>query len=100
MIDLMAVPITFLLFRWTDIYMGFLCGCVYVKFLPSIRLSIMIKHEEDRQGRTVGEDRLLMLPRDDATYARKAAQQSQQQRVRNANALARARSAARRTGNR
>ena len=31
MIDLMAVPITFLLFRWTDIYMDFLFGYVYVK---------------------------------------------------------------------
>ena len=74
-----------------------LCLCE-ISFLNKV--SIMIKHEEDHQRRTVGEDRLLMLPRDDATYARKATQQSQQQRIRNVNALARARSAARRTGNR
>jgi len=29
--ELAAVPIMFLLFRWTDIYMDFLFGYVYVK---------------------------------------------------------------------
>ncbi len=43
---------------------------------------------------------LLMLPKEDTTYARMAARQSQQQRIRNADALARARSVARHTGNR
>jgi hypothetical protein len=92
----------FLLFRWTDIYMDFLCSYVYVKVCTINKVSIMVKREGDYQKRAVGEDRLLMLPREHTTYARMAARQSQQQRIRNADALAlaRARSVARHTGNR
>ena len=60
----------------------------------------MVKREENYQKQVTGEDRLLMLPKEDTTYARMAARQSQQQRIRNADALARARSVARHTGNR
>jgi hypothetical protein len=56
----------------------------------------MAKHEGDYQKRAVEEDRLLMLPREHTAHARLAARQSQQQRIRNADALARARSLARR----
>jgi hypothetical protein len=54
----------------------------------------MMKREGDYQKHVVDEDRLLRIPRD-TTYAQMAARQSQQQRIRNADALARARSAAR-----
>jgi hypothetical protein len=60
----------------------------------------MVKREGNYQQQVVGEDRVLMLPREHTTYARMAARQSQQQRIRNADALARARSVARHTGNR
>ena len=52
----------------------------------------MIRREGDYQKRAVGGDR-LMIPREHTTYAQMAARQSQQQRTRNADALARARSA-------
>ena len=54
----------------------------------------MVKREENYQKQVTGEDRLLMLPREHTTYARMAARQSEQQRIRNADALARARSVA------
>jgi hypothetical protein len=37
MTGFVAVPIMFLLFRWPDIYMDFLCSHVYVKVRTSIR---------------------------------------------------------------
>lgn len=80
--------------------MDFLCSHVYVKVRSLNKVSIMVKREGDYQKHAVGEDRLLMLPREHTTYARMAARQSQQQRIRNADALARARSVARHTGNR
>ena len=55
----------------------------------------MVKREGKYQKRVAGEDRLLMIPIEHTTYAQMAAQQSQQQRTRNADALARARSVAR-----
>jgi hypothetical protein len=61
----------------------------------------MVKREGDYKTYAVDEDHLLMLPREHTTaYARMAARQSQQQRIRNADALARARSVARHTENR
>jgi hypothetical protein len=60
----------------------------------------MVKREGNYQKQVVGEDRLLVPPGEPTTYARMAARQSQQQRIRNADALARARSVARHTGNR
>ena len=60
----------------------------------------MIKREGNYQKRAVSEDQLLMLPREHTTHAQMAARQSQQQRIRNADALARARSVARNTVNR
>jgi hypothetical protein len=60
----------------------------------------MFKREGDYQKHAVGENRLLMIPREHPTYAQMAARQSQQQRTRNADALARARSVARHTPNR
>jgi hypothetical protein len=60
----------------------------------------MVKREGDYQKHAAVDDRLLMLPREHTTYARMAARQSQQQRIRNADALARARSVARHTPNR
>ena len=48
----------------------------------------MMKREGDYQKHTVDdEDRLLRIPREHTTYARMAARQSQQQRIRNADAL-------------
>jgi hypothetical protein len=61
----------------------------------------MMKREGDYQKHTVDdEDRLLRIPREHTTYAQIAARQSQQQRIRNADALARARSVARHSENR
>ena len=80
--------------------MDFLCSHVYVKVGTSNKESIMVKREGDYQKHAAGEDRLLTLPRENTTYARMAARQSQQQRICNADALARARSVARHTGNR
>ena len=80
--------------------MDFLCCYVYVKVRTLNKVSLMVKREGDYQKQAVGEGRLLMLPREHTTYARMAARQSQQQRTRNADALARARSVARHTGNR
>ena len=53
----------------------------------------MMKHEGDYLKHAVDEDR---VPREHTTYAQMAARQNQQQRIRNADALARARSVARR----
>jgi hypothetical protein len=80
--------------------MDFLCSHVYVKVRTLNKVSIMVKREGDYQKHAVGEDRLLMLPGEHTTYPRMAARQSQQQRIRNADALARARSVARHTANR
>jgi hypothetical protein len=80
--------------------MDFLCIYVYVKISTVNKVSIMVKHEGDHQKRAVGEDRLLMLPREHTAHMRSAARQTQQQRTRNADAVARARSVARRIGNR
>jgi hypothetical protein len=60
----------------------------------------MVKYEKDYQKRAVDEVQLLILPREHTTYAQMAARQSQQQRIRNADALARARRVARHTENR
>ena len=60
----------------------------------------MVKREGDYQKHADGENRLLMTPREHPTYAQMAARQSQQQRTRNADALARARSVAKHTPNR
>jgi hypothetical protein len=80
--------------------MDFLCSHVYVEVRTLDKVSIMVKREGDYQKHAAGDDRLLMLPREHTTYARMAARQSQQQRIRNADALARARSVARQSGNR
>ena len=55
----------------------------------------MLKREEGYQKHAFGEARSLMLPREHTAYGRMAARQSQEQRTRNADALARARSVAR-----
>jgi hypothetical protein len=60
----------------------------------------MMKREGDYQKHAVDEDRPLKIPREHITYAQMAARQSQQQRIRNVDALARARSVARRSENR
>jgi hypothetical protein len=80
--------------------MDFLCSHVYVEVRTLDKVSIMVKREGDYQKHAVGEDRQLMLPREHTTYSRMAAQQGHQQRIRNADALARARSVARHTANR
>jgi hypothetical protein len=61
------------------------------------KVSKMVEREGDYRERAVGEDQLLVPPREHTTYARLAAQQSQQQKIRNADALARARSVAKQT---
>jgi hypothetical protein len=60
----------------------------------------MVKREGDYQKHAVDEDRLPRIPREQTNYAQMAARQSQQQRIRNADALARARSVARHSENR
>jgi hypothetical protein len=60
----------------------------------------MMKRKGDYQKHAVDEDRLLRIPREYTTYAQMAARQNQQQRIRNADALARARSVARHAENR
>jgi hypothetical protein len=60
----------------------------------------MMKREGDYQKHVVDEERLLRIPRENTTYAQMAARQSQQRRIRNADALARARSVARHSENR
>jgi hypothetical protein len=59
----------------------------------------MMKRKGDYQKHAVDEDRLLRIPREH-TYAQMVARQNQQQRIRNADALARARSVARHAENR
>ena len=60
----------------------------------------MMKRKGDYQKHAVDEDRLLRIPKEHTTYAQMAARQSEQQRIRNADALARARSVARHAENR
>ena len=64
------------------------------------KVSIMMKRKGDYQKHAVDEDRLLRIPKEHTTYAQMAARQSEQQRIRNADALARARSVARHAENR
>jgi hypothetical protein len=59
----------------------------------------MVKYEKDYQKPAVGKVQPLMLPREHTTYAELEARQRQQQKIRNVDALARARSVARHTQN-